>query len=315
MATSFLFYFFLKKHLKRLRKTENELEEHRTQLEDLVREKTKDLDKAILKLSSSNTELQEKSKVIEVQNTELKETLLELKEAQAQLLHADKMASLGIMTAGIAHEINNPLNYIAGGVTGLENYLSEEQLNNEKIILFIKSIKVGVDRVSSIVSGLNQMSRSVESYDEKCDIHNIIDNCLIIMNSQLKNRVEIVREFSGTPVILGNVGQLHQVFSNILLNASQAIQDKGKITISTEMSSGNVRIQITDNGSGISEENLVRVTDPFFTTKEPGKGTGLGLSIAYNLIQAHNGKLKFDSEIGKGTTVTINLPEKPNIND
>ena len=316
LATAVLFFVFLRKHLKKLRSTEYELEQHKNNLEILVSEKTKDLDIAVEKLSSINKELQEKGKVIETQNEEFKKTLQELKDAQAQLLHADKMASLGIMTAGIAHEINNPLNYILGGVTGLENYLSSEELNNEKIILFINSIKVGVNRVTSIVSGLNQMSRNVETYDEKCDIHSIIENCLLIIHPQIRNRIEVVKNYSKTPLIIsGNVGQMHQVFSNILLNASQAIIDKGIIDINTELINDTVQIKISDSGCGIPEENLVKVTDPFFTTKEPGKGTGLGLSIVYNLLQAHKGNIKFESEVNKGTEVTISLPINPLLND
>lgn len=311
LATAVLFFIFLRKHLRTLRSTELELEHHKNNLEILVLEKTKDLDKAVEKLSSINNILQEKNRVIEIQNEELKKTLQNLKEAQSQLLHADKMASLGIMTAGIAHEINNPLNYIMGGVTGLESYLSEEELNNKKIALFIHSIKVGVERVSSIVSGLNQMSRNVETYDEKCDIHNIIENCLLIIHNQLKNRIMVVKHYSEKPLITsGNVGQLHQVFSNILLNASQAIKQEGTIDIITEVLDNKVMIQISDSGCGIPEENLARVTDPFFTTKEPGEGTGLGLSIVYNLVQAHKGSLKFESEVNKGTRVSIFLPVK-----
>lgn len=316
IATAGLFFVFLRKHLSKLRSTEYELEQHKNNLEVLIHEKTKDLDKAIEKLSFINDELQEKGKLIETQNNELKRTLQELKNTQAQLLHADKMSSLGIMTAGIAHEINNPLNYIMGGVTGLESYLCKEDLKNERIILFINSIKTGVDRVSSIVSGLNQMSRNIETYDEKCDIHNIIENCLLIIHNQIKNRIEVVKRYSEAPLVtLGNVGQLHQVFSNILLNASQAIVKSGKIDITTELHNENAIIKISDSGCGIPAENLAKITDPFFTTKEPGKGTGLGLSIVYNLIQAHKGDIKFESEVDKGTKVTISLPIKPSLNE
>ncbi len=312
LSTALLFYIFLKKHLSKLRSTELELEKHKNHLEELVLDKTRSLDAAISKLSTINEELQEKSTLIEQQNSELQRALQELKETQGQLLHADKMASLGIMTAGIAHEINNPLNYISGGITGLESYLSKEELDNEKIILFIDSIKTGIIRVGSIVSGLNQMSRNVETYDEKCDIHSIIENCLLILNSQIKNRIEIVKNYSElAPVTNGNVGQLYQAFSNILLNACQAIENRGTLTISTELYENNILVKVTDSGCGIPEENLSKITDPFFTTKEPGMGTGLGLSIAYNLIQAHNGKLSFESEVNKGTIVTVQLPVIP----
>jgi len=311
IITAILFFFFLRKHLLHLRKTEKELAQHKDNLLELVEEKTKDLNEAVKKLSLINEELQQKNDLINKQNIELKETLQQLKDTQIQLFHAEKMASLGIMTAGIAHEINNPLNYILGGVTGLEHYLDDEKKDQQKIDFFIESIKTGVDRVSTIVSGLNQLSRINDNYDEKCTIHEILDNCLSIINHQLKGRIEVIKKYSEEELItLGNVGQLHQVFTNILVNAVQAIEDEGKISINTIHKNKNIIIEITDTGCGIAPENLSKITDPFFTTKDPGKGTGLGLSIAYNLMQAHHGKIRFQSEPEKGTTVTLELPIK-----
>ena len=309
--TGLLFYMFLKKHLTKLRNTEQELEIHRNNLQILVEEKTKELDIAIEDLSATNEELNDKNGIINIQNLELKETLQKLKETQSHLFQAEKMASLGVLTAGIAHEINNPLNYILGGLTGLENYFKEEKVQNKKISLFVNSIKTGVDRASSIVSELNQLNRSDETYKDDCDIHAIIENCLELVNNQQKNRIKFFKKFADRKmIVLGNVGQLHQVFINILINASQSIEDEGSISISTEDKDENVCIKITDTGCGICKDDLPKITDPFFTTKEPGKGTGLGLSITYNIIQAHKGQISFQSELNEGTTVIMVLPIK-----
>lgn len=310
-VTALLFFIFIKKHLNILRYTEKELEKHRNNLEQLVVEKTKDLDIAFEKLSVTNKKMQDKNEIISQQNIELKRAFKDLKDTQAQLFQADKMASLGILTAGVAHEINNPLNYILGGVTGLENYFHEEKNQNKNISLFINSIKSGIDRVSSIVNGLNKLSRNNETYDEECDIHEIIENCLTIINSELKNRIQIIKEFSNNRLIVqGNIGQMHQVFINILVNASQSINNKGSISIMSKAEKEYILIEISDTGCGIEKENISKITDPFFTTKEAGKGTGLGLSITYNIIQMHKGTITFESEQNKGTTVKIILPLK-----
>ncbi|MFO7864770.1 MAG: ATP-binding protein [Salinivirgaceae bacterium] len=307
LITGILLFIFLKKHLKTLRNTEKELEKHKTNLQQLVLEKTEKLNTTIKQLSSSNAEISSKSAIIDNQNIELKKTLRELMDTQSRLLQADKMASLGILTAGIAHEINNPLNYIMGGITGLEKGIDK----NKKTQLYVDSIKTGIERINSIVSGLNQFSRNKNTYDETCNVHEIIDNCLTIIHNQLKNRIEVVKNFANPePVISGNVGQLHQVFINILMNAIHSIDNKGNINITTQESNGNVYVEISDTGCGIEQENLPHITDPFFTTKEPGKGTGLGLSITYNIIKDHKGLLNFESEPGKGTTVKIILPTK-----
>ncbi|HNX89721.1 MAG TPA: ATP-binding protein [Paludibacteraceae bacterium] len=309
MVTAALFFCFLKRHLYKLRKAEAELERHRNHLQELVVEKTRNLDLALKELNTTNLELSEKNDIINDQNAELKDALQHLKNTQSQLLQAEKMASLGILTAGVAHEINNPLNYILGGYTGLQNYFSENGIANERVSMLLENIKTGIDRSAAIVSGLNQFSRSRDKYDERCEIHSIIENCLVILNHQLKDRVEVIKDFTNEPFLLtGNVGKLHQVFLNILVNASQAIDERGRITIKTEKSGKWLHIDVSDTGSGISKENLPKITDPFFTTKDPGKGTGLGLSITFTIIREHKGSLEFESELNKGTTVRIKLP-------
>lgn len=303
-VTGIFFFLLLYKHLKKLRDTESELQQHRDNLHQMVIEKTRKLDTVIQELSLKN-------ETIKQQNQDLKHVLENLNSMQAQLFQAEKMASLGVLTAGIAHEINNPLNYILGGLTGLENYFHDKGIKEENTDLFLKSIRTGIERVNAIVSGLNQMSRNNNTYDENCDLHEIIGNCLMILSNELKYRIKVEEEYHTSPIIIpGNVGKLHQVFINILMNASQSIVKQGQIHIRTVKNGSKVLVEITDNGCGIDEVNLAKITEPFFTTKDPGKGTGLGLSITYNIVKEHNGELYFSSEPGKGTTVTVELPVK-----
>jgi signal transduction histidine kinase len=317
IVTAILFYLFLKKHLNTLRSTEEELELHQNNLEQLVEEKTKKLDAAIEELRATNEELNDKNEIINNQNLALKETVRQLKQTQAQLLQAEKMASLGVLTAGVAHEINNPLNFILGGITGLENYLKvEKNLGNEQTSLYIESIKTGIDRASSIVSELNQLSHTKAIFNEDCALHSIIENCLLFLTDHLKNNIRVQKKLAeGELFVCGNIGQLHQVFFNVLMNAVQSIKDKGLITITTTKKDELVSIEISDTGCGISQDHLSKIMDPFFTTKEPGQGTGLGLSIAYNIIHAHEGQIRILSEINRGTSVTIILPIKTYPND
>lgn len=311
LITAIFFFLYMKKHLNKLRNTEQELEAHKNNLQHLVHKKTKDLDAAINELSETNAALNDKNEIINNQNLKLKKTLKALKDTQSQLVQVEKMASLGVLTAGISHEINNPLNYILGGLTGLENHFSDEKISDKKVDLYLNSIKTGVSRATAIVSGLNQLSRNRDTYDEDCNIHEIIDNCLNILNSQLKHKIEINKRFTEKQIIVsGNVGKLHQVFLNIIINANQSVEDKGTITLSTFIMKENVHIDIADTGCGISKENLPKITDPFFTTKEPGQGTGLGLAIAYNIIHDHKGKISFKSTLNKGTSVKVVLPLK-----
>jgi C4-dicarboxylate-specific signal transduction histidine kinase len=242
-TTAILLFFLLKKHLKKQRNTEKELERHKTNLEQLVLEKTKKLNTAITELSATNKELHSKSKTIDKQNIKLRKALKDLMSTQAQLLQADKMASLGVLTAGVAHEINNPLNYILGGITGLETYFEEQKVNTKKTLFFFQSIKTGIDRISSIISGLNQFSSDTDTYEQVCDIHEIINNCLTIINSQLANKIQVMKEFSNIKLIIsGNIGQIHQVFVNVLMNAIQAIEKEGSIRIVTNTDNENVYI-------------------------------------------------------------------------
>lgn len=252
--------------------------------------------------------VQERTKELENKNKELNFTLKELKSAQQKLIQAEKMASLGILSAGIGHEINNPLNFIKNGASGLVKVLEgQEKVNLEELKPFFDIINNGVERANAIVKSLSHFSRQVKSMDEECDLNEIINNCLTILNNKLKNKIEIEKDLDEyCPSIKGNEGKLHQVILNLLTNAEQAITKNGKIKISTLINDhGKLQLKIEDNGEGISPENIDRIADPFFTTKEPGKGTGLGLFITYTIIEEHNGRVTVNSEVNKGTTFTI----------
>ncbi|MCL3781110.1 hypothetical protein EMN47_12040 [Prolixibacteraceae bacterium JC049] len=309
-VTATLFFMFLKKHLNRIRNTEHQLAQHKKNLEAIVLKKTEALEQTNSKLQKSIDELNTKNEIIYSKNTKLHQALTELKETEAQLIQSEKMASLGILTAGVAHEINNPLNFIMGAHIGLSNYFEDHGSNApEETDVFLESIKIGIDRTTDIVDSLNSFSRSNTKLDETCNIHSIIDNCLVILNNRMKHKIQIEKKYYNEELTcLGNVGKMHQAVINILYNSIQAIPDKGKISISTSIEKDNVIIEIKDNGIGIASEHLNKITDPFFTTKPPGEGTGLGLSITYSIIKELNGSIQFYSEVNKGTNVVIELP-------
>lgn len=283
------------------KKIEKELLDHQDHLEQLVEERT-------LKLEQTN-------KMLSEANLELKETLDQLRQTQAQLIESEKMASVGILTGGISHEINNPLNFILGGLYKLkdtfsnpEDYDEEGELEETRVET-IEIIDEGVTRIRDIVKSLNHFNRANDHIMQPCDVHVILDNCLRILNHELLG-LKVQRNFQkGALNVFGNDGKLHQIFLNLIHNANQSILGKGNIEILTAISNETrmAVIKVKDNGTGIPEENLTKVFDPFFTTKPPGEGVGLGLFIVYQLVKEHEGDIQIASD-DSGTQVTVVLP-------
>ena len=242
-----------------------------------------------------------------VKNKKLGESMRQLQDATQKLIESEKMASLGMLSAGVAHEINNPLNFIKGGIEVLEDGLKNENLNFESEPC-IYAVKEGLNRATTIVNSLNHFSRNNELTNEECDVKEIIENCLVMLRPKLKYKAKVRTEFDSNPcIIIGNEGKLHQAFLNFLSNAEYAIDERGEILIRTKKERDKVVIEISDNGVGIPKEHLRKISDPFFTTKEVGKGTGLGLSISYKIIESHNGRVSVDSKEGEGTKFTISF--------
>jgi signal transduction histidine kinase len=246
-------------------------------------------------------------------------------EAEAQLIQSEKMASLGLLMAGLAHEINTPLgaihsnnDTISRSVEKIKELLERDDslasVDNRRSQLRLVQImqelcqnnSVATERLINIVGSLKNFARLDEAELKKADIHEGIESTLTIVQHQLRNRIRVEKQFGKIPLVECYPNRLNQVFMNLLINAAQAIPDRGTITIKTSRKGDVVKIEITDTGVGIPEENLSRIFDPGFTTKGVGVGTGLGLSICYKIIQEHQGKIEVESR--NGTTFTITLP-------
>ncbi len=290
---------FYNRFVKRLRK-----------LNYQILEKNEEVQTQSEELTEANQALTKLNEELESSNVHLKDALDALCVSQEQLIQAEKMASLGVLSSGVAHELNNPLNFIKGGVNALQIELKNVGEDKEQEIkIYVDIINEGVNRASVILKGLGHFSRQSGQQDEACDIHKIIDNCLMILNSKLKHKVIVEKAYSSDTVIVsGNEGKLHQAFLNILANAEQAIKEQGTIRIETMVANRMISISISDTGSGIVKENLSKIGDPFFTTKAPGEGTGLGLSITYKIIEEHQGEISVESELNRGTKFLVSLP-------
>ncbi|WP_109830887.1 tetratricopeptide repeat protein [Reichenbachiella versicolor] len=260
------------------------------------------------KLKKQNHEIETQRSKLQLANEELTSTLNQLQETQNKLVHAEKMATVGTLSAGIAHEINNPLNYIQSGVDILDFQLNN-QAKDADLPKVLEAIKQGALRATKIVKSLNHFSRQNESLNETCNIHQIIDNCLTMLQYTIKNRIEVNKNYSEDAIVcLGNDGNLHQVFLNILANATQAIEKEGFITVETSIIDSMITVRISDSGTGIAPSIISKIKDPFFTTKDPGVGTGLGLSITNKIVEDHKGDFLVESELGIGTSMIIKLP-------
>lgn len=255
---------------------------------------------------------------IQLRSEELERTLKELQETQAQLVHSEKMASLGYLVAGIAHEINNPISFAKGSLNNLKRCLEETKghLKDAEAVKDMEKavsiIRTGLERTEQIVSNLKTFARKDETYFKPHDLHEGLDATLNLLTSSLEDRITVHKEYRATGPVEVVAGRINQVFMNILLNAIQAIADRGDIWIRTEKVSSaegdQVMISVRDNGVGIKAEHLSKIFDPFFTTKDVGKGTGLGLAITYKIIINHGGRIEAKSEEGRGTEMIIHLP-------
>lgn len=275
----------------------------------------------------------------------------ELKMKDAQILQQEKMASIGVLAAGIAHEINNPVGYINSNLEVLQENVKDitsyirsledlfpsltrrdlkdpapqtvvqqvQQIRSgmriddvfQDIEEIVSESKQGLDRIKRIIIDLKKFSHTDENKMELADLNQEIESTLNIVANELKYKAKVVKELGPIPSIECFPHQLNQVFMNILVNAAQALEEQGTITIRTLVKDNFIYITIQDTGSGIAPQNLQKIFDPFFTTKAVGKGTGLGLYIAYGIVEKHQGKISVQSEIGKGTTFTIQLPIHP----
>ncbi len=253
---------------------------------------------------------------LEGKNEELEKLFAELKQTQAQLIHSEKMSSLGQLVAGVAHELNNPIGYIYANMVELKKTIERleqsGEINATEIDTIIAESMEGSQRVKEIVESLRRFSRLDEEHYQPTDIHAGIDSTLGLMRKEFNDQIRVIKDYGKLPMVHCQPGQINQVFMNILLNAVQAIEGRGTITIRTTTETDKVAIDIMDTGTGISKEKCDHIFEPFYTTKPVGQGTGLGLSISYGIITNHGGTLKVKSKPGDGTTFTIRLPIQGN---
>ncbi|SIR01482.1 PAS domain S-box-containing protein [Alkalispirochaeta americana] len=247
-----------------------------------------------------------------------------LKQTQVQLVQADKMASIGQLAAGIAHEINNPIGFIKSNASTLVQHCrlvaqlarqeepppAGDELGEvlQEIQEMAGDIQEGTRRVEDIVGNLRTFARMEDGHQAIAQLNELIETSLRVINNELKYKVTVHRDYGDLPEIPCRPDRLNQVFVNLLVNAAQAIEDQGDIWITTGLDEDQVMIQISDNGPGIPPEHQSRIFDPFFTTKDVGKGTGLGLSIVWDIIRSHRGTIVLESAPGQGASFTISLP-------
>jgi len=310
--------------------------------------KRKEAEEEILRL---NTDLEQRvldrTTALQVSNRDLEKAYRELKAAQSQILQQEKMASIGQLAAGVAHEINNPTGFILSNLNSLKKYLQRfaefltlqtealEKLSaggNEGVDAVLqpvteqrKVLKIdhllddigplieesieGGERVKKIVQSLKSFAHIDEAEYKPSDINAGLESSLAVVWNELKYKATVIRDYGEIPNTVCNLGQLNQVFVNILVNAAHALEKQGEITVKTRRDGETIRVAISDTGCGIPAETINRIFEPFFTTKEVGKGTGLGLSIAYDIVvKKHNGQIEVESEPGKGTTFTLTIP-------
>jgi two-component system NtrC family sensor kinase len=279
---------------------------------------------------------------LERRNAELARRKTELERLQAQIVHSEKMASLGQLAAGVAHELNNPAGFIYGNmdflgeaVNAVERLLTlydsahlseatraqvaalKEEIDYENTVSDLRSMimdcREGADRIRSVVQNLRTFSRLDEAEFKQVDLHEGIDSTVRLLSRYYSGgRIELVREYGELPLVDCYAGQLNQVWMNLLANAAQAVEQSGggRVVIQTYVERETVMVAITDDGVGIAPEHVRKIFDPFFTTKPVGEGTGLGLSVTYSIVERHGGFLRVRSRPGQGTTFVVGLPKE-----
>ena len=275
-------------------------------------------------------------------NEELKELNGKLSDARTKLIQSEKLASIGQLAAGVAHEINNPIGFIFSNFSTLEKYLqdlfqmlsayeqAESELGSSPVAARLRALyeeleieylkddipslmnesRDGIQRVRKIVQDLKDFSRVDARQEwEWVNLHNGLNSTLNIVNNEIKYKADVVREFGELPEVQCLPSEVNQVFMNLLVNAAHSITaERGTITLRTGHEGAEVWVEVADNGCGIAPENLSRIFDPFLTTKPVGQGTGLGLSLSYGIIQKHAGRMEVSSQLGQGTRFRITLP-------
>ncbi|HEX8987076.1 MAG TPA: ATP-binding protein [Rhodocyclaceae bacterium] len=309
-------------------------------LEEKVRARTRELQRVLAENEKIARDLQRLNKALQREHEEQRDLIERLEQAQNQLLQSEKMASIGQLAAGVAHEINNPVGFVNSNLGTLERYLGDlfaildaydavagrapdgwdfgavARLKEHADYAFLRKdapallaeTREGVTRVRKIVQDLKDFSHVDEAEWQLADLNAGIDSTLNVVWNELKYKAEVTRDYAELPKIECLPFQLNQVVLNLLVNAVHAIETRGTIAVRTGREEDGVWLEVADNGHGIPPENRTRIFEPFFTTKPVGKGTGLGLSLSYSIVQRHHGHIELDSEVGRGTRFRVHLP-------
>jgi signal transduction histidine kinase len=291
--------------------------------------------KELLKLERARSEALEDQ--VRMRTSELESTIAQLKQTRVQLVQSEKMSSLGRLVAGVAHELNNPINFIVGNLHFLNEYVgnllaaidvvrqleltpaqttvfqsASERLRipfiQKDLATLLPAMKGGVDRVIQVVQGLRTFSHSGTGKRAFADVNREIESVLAMLDQRARGRCTLSLKAGDLPPMYCNVGQIGQVVANLVVNAIDAIDEHGMVTVRTKAYDAMIEIVVEDNGCGIAPEIVDKVFEPFFTTKEVGQGTGLGLAISYGIVQAHGGTLEVESALGRGSAFRITLP-------
>ena len=308
-----------------VRDAQRALEAANSQLESRVQERTREL-------ADTNSALERERQALE-------DSIASLQQAQARLLQSEKMAAVGQLAAGVAHEINNPIGFVNSNLGSLAGYVehmltllaayektrvlmpaamragierlpahAELDYIREDAPQLLRDCKEGLARVKRIVNDLRDFARVDTADWASADIHAVLDSALQVVANEIKYKADVVKEFANLPPVVCNAAQLGQVFVNLLVNAAQAMEGRGTITLRTGAAQDGVWIDISDTGAGMSAETQKRIFEPFYTTKPVGQGTGLGLSISWDIVKRHAGTLEVQSSPGHGTCFRITLP-------